>query len=77
MTSLALLLTEALPQGTKMVAIGVITPFMVPDQGHLLMAFVVALPVILYQVWAFIAPGLYLHEKRSACRWSSPAPCCS
>lgn len=61
---LALPLTEALPQGTKMVAIGVITPFMVPIKVTLLMAFVVALPVILYQVWAFIAPGLYSHEKK-------------
>ena len=57
---LAAPLTAALPEGTKMIAIGVITPFMVP----LKVAFVLALPFILYQVWAFIAPGLYAHEKR-------------
>lgn len=63
---LALPLTSALPEGTKMVAIGVITPFMVPLKVTLLVAFVLALPVVLYQLWAFIAPGLYAHEKRLA-----------
>jgi sec-independent protein translocase protein TatC len=57
-------LTQALPEGTKMVAIGVITPFMVPLKVTAMMAFVLALPFVLYQVWAFIAPGLYDHEKR-------------
>ena len=47
-----------------MVAIGVITPFMVPLKVTAMVAFVLALPFILYQVWAFIAPGLYAHEKR-------------
>jgi sec-independent protein translocase protein TatC len=61
---LALPLTEALPEGTKMVAIGVITPFMVPIKVTMLVAFIAALPVILYQIWAFVAPGLYAHEKR-------------
>ncbi|RIX40728.1 MAG: twin-arginine translocase subunit TatC [Rhodocyclales bacterium GT-UBC] len=61
---LAAPLTKALPEGTKMVAIGVITPFMVPLKVTAMVAFVVALPFILYQVWAFIAPGLYAHEKR-------------
>ncbi|MDQ5945932.1 MAG: sec-independent protein translocase protein TatC, partial [Pseudomonadota bacterium] len=56
---LALPLTQALPEGTKMVAIGVITPFMVPIKVTMLVAFIAALPVILYQIWAFIAPGLY------------------
>ncbi len=63
---LAMPLTQALPEGTKMVAIGVITPFMVPIKVTMLIAFVVALPVVLYQVWAFVAPGLYAHEKRLA-----------
>lgn len=55
-----------LPPGTRMIATGVITPFMVPVKVTLLTAFVVALPVVLYQAWAFVAPGLYLHEKRLA-----------
>lgn len=63
---LALPLTQALPEGTKMVAIGVVTPFMVPIKVTMLVAFVVALPVILFQIWAFVAPGLYSHEKRLA-----------
>ena len=61
---LAAPLTKALPEGTKMVAIGVITPFMVPLKVTAMVAFVLALPFILYQAWAFIAPGLYAHEKR-------------
>lgn len=61
---LAAPLTAALPEGTKMVAIGVITPFMVPLKVTGMVAFVLALPFILYQAWAFIAPGLYAHEKR-------------
>jgi sec-independent protein translocase protein TatC len=56
----------ALPPGTKMIATGVVTPFMVPIKVTLLAALVIALPVVLYQVWAFIAPGLYKHEKRFA-----------
>ncbi len=61
---LALPLTQTLPEGAKMVAIGVITPFMVPLKITAMVAFVVALPFVLYQAWAFIAPGLYAHEKR-------------
>lgn len=61
---LAAPLTGALPEGTKMVAIGVITPFMVPLKVTGMLAFVLALPFILYQAWSFIAPGLYAHEKR-------------
>ncbi|MDK9724860.1 MAG: twin-arginine translocase subunit TatC [Sterolibacteriaceae bacterium MAG5] len=55
-----------LPAGTKMIATGVITPFMVPIKVTLLAAFIVALPVVLFQVWAFVAPGLYAHEKKFA-----------
>ena len=47
-----------------MVAIGVITPFMVPLKVTMMVAFVLTLPFILYQVWSFIAPGLYAHERR-------------
>lgn len=56
----------ALPQGTRMIATGVITPFMVPVKVTLLAAFVLALPVVLYQAWAFVAPGLYKHEQKLA-----------
>lgn len=54
----------ALPEGSRMIATGVITPFLVPVKVTLLVAFLIALPIVLYQAWAFIAPGLYLHEKR-------------
>src|SRR5688572_24483066 len=63
---LAAPLMSALPEGAKMIAIGVITPFMVPIKVTALAAFVVALPYVLYQAWAFVAPGLYEHEKRLA-----------
>jgi len=56
----------ALPEGTRMIATGVVTPFFVPVKVTLMVAFVLALPVVLYQAWAFIAPGLYAHEKRMA-----------
>lgn len=56
----------SLPQGTRMIATGVITPFMVPVKVTLLTSFVIALPMVLYQAWSFIAPGLYIHEKRLA-----------
>lgn len=55
---------SALPPGSTMIATGVVTPFLVPMKITLLAAFIVALPWVLYQVWAFIAPGLYAHEKK-------------
>lgn len=61
---LAAPLISALPQGATMIATNVISPFMVPLKITLLAAFLLALPVVLYQVWAFVAPGLYSHEKR-------------
>ena len=57
---------RALPDGTRMIATGVVTPFFVPVKVTLMVAFVLALPVVLYQAWAFVAPGLYAHEKRLA-----------
>lgn len=57
-------LMVALPEGTKMIATGVVTPFFVPVKVTLMLAFLISLPVVLYQLWAFIAPGLYAHEKR-------------
>lgn len=59
-------LMSVLPQGTKLIATGVITPFMVPLKLTLFVAFLIALPYVLYQAWAFVAPGLYQHEKRLA-----------
>ena len=61
---LALPLTQELPEGTKMIATSVITPFLVPIKVTVMVAFMIALPYVLYQVWAFVAPGLYAHEKR-------------
>uniref|UniRef100_UPI004047FD56 twin-arginine translocase subunit TatC n=1 Tax=Orrella sp. TaxID=1921583 RepID=UPI004047FD56 len=55
-----------LPAGTRMIATGVITPFMVPVKVTMLAAFILALPFVLYQVWAFVAPGLYRNEQRLA-----------
>ncbi len=57
-------MVSALPAGAKMIATGVISPFLVPMKVTLLLAFLLALPWVLYQAWAFIAPGLYAHEKR-------------
>jgi len=57
---------QSLPEGTKMIATGVITPFFVPVKITLMAAFIIALPVVLYQAWAFVAPGLYAHERRFA-----------
>ena len=61
---LAMPLTAALPQGSKMIATGVITPFLIPMKIAAMVAFLVALPYLLYEIWAFVAPGLYAHEKR-------------
>ena len=55
---------DSLPAGAKMIATGITTPFLIPMKLTLLVALVLALPWVLYQVWAFIAPGLYAHEKR-------------
>jgi sec-independent protein translocase protein TatC len=63
---LALPLMNALPPGAKMIATGVITPFMVPVKVTALVGFMIALPYVLYQAWAFVAPGLYEHEKKLA-----------
>jgi sec-independent protein translocase protein TatC len=61
---LAAPLVSHLPQGTTLIATNVISPFVVPLKIALLAAFLIALPFVLYQVWAFVAPGLYSHEKR-------------
>jgi sec-independent protein translocase protein TatC len=60
---LAAPLMHALPPGAHMIATGVITPFL-PMKISAMAAFMGALPYVLYQAWAFVAPGLYAHEKR-------------
>ena len=55
---------NALPEGSKMIATGVITPFKVPMKVTMMLALMISLPWVLYQAWAFVAPGLYTHEKR-------------
>jgi len=61
---LAAPLVEHLPKGGTLIATSVISPFLVPLKITLMAAFLLALPVVLYQVWAFVAPGLYTHEKK-------------
>ena len=61
---LALPLIQTLPTGSKMIATGVITPFLIPLKVGLMAAFLLVLPYVLYQAWAFVAPGLYSHEKK-------------
>lgn len=57
-------LLAKLPKGGQMIATDVTTPFFVPLKVALMAAFLIALPYILYQLWRFVAPGLYAHEKR-------------
>jgi sec-independent protein translocase protein TatC len=57
-------LVSHLPKGATLIATSVISPFMVPIKIMLMAAFLLALPVVLWQVWAFVAPGLYSHEKK-------------
>lgn len=61
---LAAPLVAHLPKGATLIATSVISPFVVPLKILLMASFLVALPVVLYQVWAFVAPGLYSHEKK-------------
>jgi sec-independent protein translocase protein TatC len=65
-TLLAHPLLAKLPKGGQMIATAVTTPFFVPMKVAMLVAVVVSLPYTLYQAWAFVAPGLYQHEKRFA-----------
>ena len=61
---LAAPLVAHLPRGATLIATNVISPVLVPLKITLMAAFMVALPVVLYQLWAFVAPGLYSHEKK-------------
>jgi sec-independent protein translocase protein TatC len=57
-------LLASLPKGGQMIATDVVGVFLVPMKVTLMVAFVIALPVVLFQAWAFVAPGLYAHEKK-------------
>ena len=57
-------LVRHLPEGEKLIAIGVASPFLIPFKLALMVAFLITLPYTFYQIWGFIAPGLYQHEKR-------------
>jgi sec-independent protein translocase protein TatC len=57
-------LVASLPKGATLIATSVISPFMVPLKIMMVAAFLLALPFVLWQVWAFVAPGLYSHEKK-------------
>lgn len=59
-------LQSLLPEGTSMIATGIADPFLIPFKLVMMVALVVALPYVLYQVWGFVAPGLYKHERRLA-----------
>lgn len=61
---LAAPMLEKLPDGTQMIATAVVTPFFVPMKVAMMAAFVISLPHTLYQLWMFVAPGLYAHEKK-------------
>jgi len=63
---LALPLVSHLPQGGMMIATEVASPFFTPLKLAFYVALFIAIPVVLYQLWAFVAPGLYRHEKRLA-----------
>ncbi len=57
-------LLASLPAGGQMIATGIPSPFMGPIKATMMVAFMIALPYVLYQIWRFVAPGLYAHEKR-------------
>lgn len=59
-------LIDLLPEGSTMIATGVASPFLAPFKLTLVVAVLIAVPFILYQIWGFIAPGLYRHEKKLA-----------
>jgi len=63
-TLLAKPLLSKLPKGGQMIATDVMTPFFVPLKVAMMASFLITLPYILYQIWRFVAPGLYAHEKR-------------
>src|SRR5215510_7015104 len=65
-TMIAQPLIDKLPKGTSLIATSVVSPFMTPFKVAFYVALFFAIPVVLYQIWAFVAPGLYRKEKRFA-----------
>jgi sec-independent protein translocase protein TatC len=65
-TLIAQPLIDKLPKGTSLIATSVVSPFMTPFKVAFYVALFIAMPVVLYQIWAFVAPGLYRREKRFA-----------
>ncbi len=63
-TYLSVPLTRHMPEGSSMVAIDVASPFLIPFKLVLVLSIVIAIPIILYQLWAFVAPGLYKNERK-------------
>jgi sec-independent protein translocase protein TatC len=59
-------LIQQLPKGSSLIATSVVSPFMAPFKLALYVALFLAMPVVLYQIWAFVAPGLYRHERKFA-----------
>ena len=59
-------LIEKLPEGTSLIATSVVSPFMAPLKLSIIVALFIAMPYVLFQVWGFVAPGLYRHERRFA-----------
>jgi len=65
-TLIARPLIEKLPQGTSLIATNVVSPFMTPFKVAFYVGLFIAMPIVIYQIWAFVAPGLYKREKRFA-----------
>jgi sec-independent protein translocase protein TatC len=65
-TLVATPLIQKMPKGTSMIATSLVSPFLTPLKLSLFVALFIAMPYVLYQAWAFVAPGLYKHEKRFA-----------
>lgn len=61
---IAIPLTSQLPKGSSMIATGVATPFFTPIKLTMVLSIFISIPIILHQIWAFIAPGLYKHERK-------------
>ncbi|ABM01410.1 twin-arginine translocase subunit TatC [Shewanella amazonensis] len=61
---MAIPLMQALPESSSMIATDVAAPFFAPFKLTMVLSFFIAVPYVLYQIWSFVAPGLYKHEKR-------------